>query len=484
MRLQAALNGARPPHAHPAIPVTPAQLGADAARAVAAGADALHVHVRAVSGAESLTAGDVRAVLAAVRAACPGVPCGVSTGAWIAPDPAARLALVAAWHAPAAGGPDYASVNFDECGAAAVARALLDRGVGVEAGLNGPEAARTLVASGLADRCLRILLEPPEPSTADAVATVGAVERALEAAGVRGPRLLHGSEATAWALLALARERGYATRIGLEDTLRLPDGSRAADNTALVRAARGVLAGVGRRTVAAAGVLGSATHAADVLCRLLGPEDAEAFRRLRLRGLQDVPEAFGTTYEEDLALPLDVVAGRLRPARADGPCRRRRVRRRGARRLRRLHAVGEVEVAPHRGAVGHVRRPRGARAWRGPPAARGARGRGANLGRRGAPHPHGGRAGRGGAPPLRGGGLRDVRAGARRVPPGCRAGRGAPPRAGARRAPQRPGRRGPRAADRRELTPVRGVPHGGVGDTLTRCTGQPGPSSNRRVPVP
>jgi hypothetical protein len=31
---------------------------------------------------------------------------------------------------------------------------------------------------------------------------------------------------------------------------------------------------------------------------------------------------------------------------------------------------------------------------------------------------------------------------------------------------------------------VRGVPHGGVGDTLTRCTGQPGPSSNRRVPVP
>ena len=54
----------------------------------------------------------------------------------------------------------------------------------------------------------------------------------------------------------------------------------------------------------------------DVHLRLLGPDDAERFQRLRLRGLQNTPEAFGTTYEEDLALPLAVVAERLQPARA------------------------------------------------------------------------------------------------------------------------------------------------------------------------
>lgn len=54
----------------------------------------------------------------------------------------------------------------------------------------------------------------------------------------------------------------------------------------------------------------------DVHIRLLGPDDAEPFQHLRLRGLRDVPEAFGTTYEEDVVLPLAVVAERLRPARA------------------------------------------------------------------------------------------------------------------------------------------------------------------------
>jgi GNAT superfamily N-acetyltransferase len=50
--------------------------------------------------------------------------------------------------------------------------------------------------------------------------------------------------------------------------------------------------------------------------RILGPDDATLFQRLRLQGLLDVPEAFGTTYEEDRVLPEEVVAERLRPVRA------------------------------------------------------------------------------------------------------------------------------------------------------------------------
>lgn len=236
MLLKAALNGARTPAEHPALPMTPEQLAAAGAAAVRAGAGAIHLHVRNTNGAESLAARPVAETLRAVRAAC-GVPLGISTGAWIEPDPARRLATVRGWHTL----PDFASVNFHENGAAAVAEALLDRGVGVEAGIESVAAARAFVAGGLARRCLRVLLEPPEADLKAARATVMLIEQLLEGVDLRLPRLLHGTGPTAWPLLALAGERGYDARIGLEDTLELPDGRRAADNAELVATATAIL---------------------------------------------------------------------------------------------------------------------------------------------------------------------------------------------------------------------------------------------------
>lgn len=71
------------------------------------------------------------AVLAAVRQACPGVPVGVTTGAWIEPDPSRRLELVRSWTVL----PDFASVNFSENGAVRLCEELLRRGIGIEPGL-------------------------------------------------------------------------------------------------------------------------------------------------------------------------------------------------------------------------------------------------------------------------------------------------------------------------------------------------------------
>jgi uncharacterized protein (DUF849 family) len=129
MLLVAALNGGRSPAEHPAIPVSPAHLSAAAAEAAAAGAGAVHFHVRGADGRETLAAADVAEAVAEV--CMRGVPFGVSTGAWIVPDPARRLAIVGEWTQL----PDFVSINFDEDGAADLASYLLGRGVALEIGL-------------------------------------------------------------------------------------------------------------------------------------------------------------------------------------------------------------------------------------------------------------------------------------------------------------------------------------------------------------
>src|SRR4051794_41911478 len=96
MRMKACLNGGRP------VPATAADLAVAAAGAVAAGADALHVHPRDRGGAESLLAEDVGAAGAAIRAGCPRVPGGGSTGLWVTGGGAPpRAAPVPGWGGPA-----------------------------------------------------------------------------------------------------------------------------------------------------------------------------------------------------------------------------------------------------------------------------------------------------------------------------------------------------------------------------------------------
>jgi uncharacterized protein (DUF849 family) len=232
--LQAALNGARRREDHPALPTTSLELAEAAAQCVAAGAGAVHVHVRNMSGTESLAPDDIARALAALRTAIPGIPVGVSTGAWIMPDTQLRHRTVTAWTVQ----PDYASVNFDEPGADRLATLLLSRGTGIEAGLAKPVAAERLVRSGLAPRCLRVLIEPQAQQLDAALAIVAEIEQMLDAGEVHLPRLLHGIDRTAWPFITEAAARGCDTRIGFEDTLTLPDGSMAASNAVLVAEAR------------------------------------------------------------------------------------------------------------------------------------------------------------------------------------------------------------------------------------------------------
>jgi uncharacterized protein (DUF849 family) len=228
-RIKVALNGGRPPGAHPALPCTPDELATAAREAVAAGAEAVHLHPRDPGGRESLDPADVGAAVAAVREACPATPIGVTTGLWITGrDVAARQRAVAAWaDLPPARRPDFASANVSEPGFTDLVAALRGLAVAVEAGVWSVQDATAL---SIVDVLPRILVEVMSPDT-DALAVLAR----LDEVGVRGERLLHGEGEACWPMVALAGRLGLPTRIGLEDTLTAPDGSPVSGNAALVR---------------------------------------------------------------------------------------------------------------------------------------------------------------------------------------------------------------------------------------------------------
>lgn len=221
------LNGPRGAADGTAVPLTPESMAQAAAEAVAAGATDIHVHPKSPCGRDTLSPRVVAATLEAIRERV-SVPVGVTTGAWAEPDPVARLARVRGWTVL----PDHASVNWHEPGAEETAAALIDLGVGVEAGIwSGTDAAARFAVSALGPKVLRVLAEVTDTDAAEASARTLLSE--LGTAHGR-PVLLHGEDAGTWPVLRLAGRLGLATRVGLEDTLLLPDGRRALSNAQLV----------------------------------------------------------------------------------------------------------------------------------------------------------------------------------------------------------------------------------------------------------
>jgi hypothetical protein len=122
-------------------------------------------------------------------------------------------------------------------------QALIQAGIGIEAGVWTVEDAERLAASGLGEHVTRILVEPVEVPAADAVRLVDDIHRALDGFGLTAPRLQHGDGEATWVLIIDAIRRGLDTRVGLEDTLHDPHGRRTRGNESLVRAARELGAG-------------------------------------------------------------------------------------------------------------------------------------------------------------------------------------------------------------------------------------------------
>src|SRR2546422_6639129 len=131
------------------MPASPLELAAAARGAVAAGAAELHVHPRLPDGAETLAAAPCGQTIEEIRSACPGVPVGLTTAAWIDPDPRHRLLQISRWEIT----PDYVSVNFSEPGVLELCDWLTRRGIGIEAGLVTTADAGGVPQRGGGGRC-------------------------------------------------------------------------------------------------------------------------------------------------------------------------------------------------------------------------------------------------------------------------------------------------------------------------------------------
>jgi uncharacterized protein (DUF849 family) len=225
MAVKACLNGSRTREEHPAIAQSAAELASDALAVRSAGAFAVHVHPRNARGEQSLDARSCDAAVAALRAAVPRLPVGLSTAESIDPDPFARAAAIGSWRQR----PDFVSVNLWELGWPGLVRAALHAGIAVEAGLSTPADAEELARSPFTHQIVRALVEVQ--GGADDARSIS------ELIAPEVPQLWHGYGERTWEVLTAAAHAGVDMRVGFEDTLVLPDGSPASSNAQLVAAA-------------------------------------------------------------------------------------------------------------------------------------------------------------------------------------------------------------------------------------------------------
>ena len=236
MLLKAAINGGRSIEEHPAVPRTTEQIVEASLSVIAAGADVVHAHVITDTGQQTIHPDAVGAWVRAMRAADPAVVIGTTTGLWTVTSHAERMAHVGDWPADAL--PDFASVAFCEEGAAEAAELVLERGMVLESAVWSMGDVPALLDSPTLHQNVRILIEPEVEDADLAVRQCREIASVLREAGVGAPILYHGYDATVWPVVRAAIADGCETRIGFEDGVLLPDGTRSADNAELVRAAR------------------------------------------------------------------------------------------------------------------------------------------------------------------------------------------------------------------------------------------------------
>jgi len=232
MFLQVCINGSRTRGDHPRVPLSAGEMAESVAALEEAGVQSVHLHVHDASGAESLDPEAVALTLHSIRHRSPGIELAVSTAESIVNDPRRRLDLLRNWTV----WPDTLCTNLSEEGIDDIILLAREQGVHCEAGLFWPEDIRYL--RSLPDvKWRRLLLEPLSDNVPIAKEQLQVLLDELGSPWLSVPHVIHGMNATTYPLLLEGAERTQASRIGLEDTLVLPDGHSAKDNVELYREA-------------------------------------------------------------------------------------------------------------------------------------------------------------------------------------------------------------------------------------------------------
>lgn len=252
-------GGRRTKQDHPALPLTAAELARAAAACGEAGAAMVHLHVRDAAGRHLLEAAAYQAALAAVRAAVGDrVFLQISSESLGAYRPAEQMAVVRAVRPEGVslGLREYVGAPGDETAFADFLAWLKRERIAPQFILYAPEELDAL--RGL---CRRGLVPWDDPAVLlvlgrYAVDHDSAPDDLLPFLAANRPSFGH------WMLCAFGRHeaacmlaaalRGGHARVGFENNLHLPDGSRAPDNAALVAATAALLRRAGRRLATAA----------------------------------------------------------------------------------------------------------------------------------------------------------------------------------------------------------------------------------------
>ncbi|WP_335740019.1 3-keto-5-aminohexanoate cleavage protein [Salipiger sp. CCB-MM3] len=249
-RIMLAPNGARRTRTdHPALPETIPQIVGAAKDAFAAGAEALHAHVRDAAAKHVLDAGLYRELLAEMARAVPEMPVQITTEAVGLYSPNAQRALVRTLR------PEGVSVALremwpDPCPDAEAQRFYAEtdaEGIALQHILYAPEQVTLL-----AHLATEGLIPPPgqvlfvlgryAPPTLAQPEDLDGFLRAAEALpqGVQWAACAFGR--TEETCLLRTAELGGGMRIGFENNIERPDGSPAKDNAGQVAALVSVLA--------------------------------------------------------------------------------------------------------------------------------------------------------------------------------------------------------------------------------------------------
>lgn len=267
--IEAAVNGGRTRDEHPAVPLTAAEIAAEARRCADAGASVIHVHARRRDGGWTASRAAYQRVIRAVRDAVPDVLISITS---LRPQgvPSERVQTLLV-RLPRDARPDLVSVNLGHITVWEIQQEVAAReqqssrqprntvhfpnsygdivellaacrgeGITPELGLMDfgfISNAVALDADGLLPLPPWFLLELDSPrygagtQVAPAtVATYDALSAALREQFPGAPWAAHGAGVATFALVQRALAEGAHVRVGFEDSVQMPDGTLPRSN--------------------------------------------------------------------------------------------------------------------------------------------------------------------------------------------------------------------------------------------------------------